>query len=162
MNTPPKGIPADQGREEVKPINETPEWQHLAEHYAALAGVDLRTLFAQDPKRGETMTVEAGDLFLDYSKNHLTSEAIGLLAALAERAGLPGRIGAMWRGERINTTEARPVLHVALRMPPAPASWSTAATSSRPSTTSSTRWRSSPSRSVSGSGSATPAGRSAT
>jgi glucose-6-phosphate isomerase len=98
-------------------INETPEWQHVAEHHAALAGVHLRTLFAQDPKRGETMTVEAGDLFLDYSKNRLTPETIGLLAAVAERADLPGRIEAMWRGERINTTEGRPVLHIALRMP---------------------------------------------
>jgi len=101
----------------MTPINETPEWQQLAEHHAALAGVHLRTLFAEDPKRGETMTVEAGDLFLDYSKNRLTTETIGLLAALAGRADLPGRIDAMWRGERINTTEGRPVLHIALRMP---------------------------------------------
>ncbi len=98
-------------------INQTPEWQRLADHHAALAGVNLRTLFAQDAKRGETMTVEAGDLFLDYSKNRITAETIGLLAALAERAGLPGCIEAMWRGERINTTENRPVLHIALRMP---------------------------------------------
>jgi len=101
----------------MTPINETPEWQQLAEHHAALAGVTLRTLFAEDPKRGETMTVEAGDLFLDYSKNRLTAETIGLLAALADRADLPARIEAMWRGERINTTEGRPVLHIALRMP---------------------------------------------
>jgi glucose-6-phosphate isomerase len=99
------------------PINETPEWQRLADHHAALADVDLRTLFAQDAKRGETMTVEAGDLCLDYSKNRVTAETIGLLAALAERADLPGCIEAMWRGERINTTEHRSVLHIALRMP---------------------------------------------
>ncbi len=99
------------------PINESPEWQRLADHHAALADVHLRTLFDQDAKRGDTMTVEAGDLFLDYSKNRMTAETIGLLAALAERADLPGAIGAMWRGDRINATEHRPVLHIALRMP---------------------------------------------
>src|SRR5205085_4262435 len=99
------------------PITATPEWGRLAEHHAALADVHLRTLFANDPKRGETMTVEAGDLVLDYSKNRITAETIGLLAALAVRGGIPGRIEAMWRGERINTTEHRPVLHIALRMP---------------------------------------------
>ena len=98
-------------------IMATPEWRRLAEHHAALADLHLRTLFANDPKRGETMTVEAGDLFLDYSKNRITAETIGLLAALAVRADLPGRIEAMWRGERINTTEHRSVLHIALRMP---------------------------------------------
>jgi glucose-6-phosphate isomerase len=98
-------------------ITASPEWQRLAEHHAALAGIHLRALFADDPKRGETMTVEAGDLVLDYSKNRLTPETVGLLATLAERADLPGRIEAIWRGERINTTEHRPVLHIALRMP---------------------------------------------
>jgi glucose-6-phosphate isomerase len=99
-------------------ITASPEWQRLADHHAAVAGVHLRELFADDPKRGETLTVEAGDLLLDYSKNRLTAETIGLLAALAERADLHGWIEAMWRGERINTTENRPVLHIALRMPP--------------------------------------------
>jgi glucose-6-phosphate isomerase len=98
-------------------ITDSPEWQRLVAHHADLAGVHLRGLFADDPKRGETMTVEAGDLLLDYSKNRITAETIGLLAALAARADLPGRIAAMWRGERINTTENRPVLHIALRMP---------------------------------------------
>jgi glucose-6-phosphate isomerase len=100
-----------------EPITVTPEWQRLTEHHAALAGAHLRDLFAADPKRGEAMSVEAGDLSLDYSKNRITAETIGLLAALAARADLPGRIEAMWRGERINTTEHRPVLHIALRMP---------------------------------------------
>ena len=108
---------SDQTPTKQTPITLAPEWQRLSDHHAAQADVDLRTLFAQDPKRGETMTVEAGDLFLDYSKNRVTAETIGLLAALAERADLPGRIEAMWRGERINTTENRPVLHIALRMP---------------------------------------------
>ena len=98
-------------------ITETPEWQALADHHRSLAGVHLRTLFADDPARGEAMTVEAGDLVLDYSKNRATAETIGLLAALAARADLRGCTEAMWRGERINTTEDRPVLHVALRMP---------------------------------------------
>jgi len=102
---------------EQSPLTGTPEWQRLVDHHAALADVQLRELFANDLKRGETMTVEAGDLFLDYSKNRLTAETISLLAALAERAGLPGHIEAMWRGDRINTTENRPVLHAALRMP---------------------------------------------
>ena len=94
-------------------ITETPEWQRLAEHHESMAGVHLRDLFADDPKRGETMTVEAGDLFLDYSKNRITAEALDLLAALAVRAGLPERIEAMWRGEPINTTEHRSVLEPA-------------------------------------------------
>jgi glucose-6-phosphate isomerase len=102
---------------EPGPITETPEWQRLAEHHQAMAGVHLRALFADDPKRGETMTVEAGDLFLDYSKNRITAETLDLLAALAVRAGLPERIEGMWRGDPINTTEHRSVLHVALRMP---------------------------------------------
>jgi glucose-6-phosphate isomerase len=98
-------------------ITETPEWQRLAEHHRAVAGVHLRELFAEDPKRGETMTVEAGDLFLDYSKNRITAETLDLLTGLALRAGLPERIEALWRGDHINTTEHRSVLHVALRMP---------------------------------------------
>ncbi|MDQ1566846.1 MAG: glucose-6-phosphate isomerase [Actinomycetota bacterium] len=102
---------------EREAITASPEWQRLTDHHGALGGVHLRTLFGDDPKRGETMTVEAGDLLLDYSKNRLTAETVGLLAALAARADLPGSIEAMWRGERINTTEHRPVLHIALRMP---------------------------------------------
>jgi glucose-6-phosphate isomerase len=102
---------------EREPITDTPEWHRLVDHHADVAGVHLRSLFADDPKRGETMTAEAGDLFLDYSKNRLTAETIGLLVALAERAGLGERIAAMWRGERINSTEHRSVLHIALRMP---------------------------------------------
>ena len=102
---------------EQTPIADSPEWRRLADHHGALSGVHLRTLFADDPQRGETMTVEAGDLLLDYSKNRITAETVELLAALAERADLRGRIEALWRGDRINTTEDRSVLHVALRMP---------------------------------------------
>lgn len=99
------------------PITDTPEWRELEAHYRQVGDVHLRTLFASDPTRGEAMTVEAGDLYLDYSKNRLTGERIRLLVALAERAGLRRRIEAMFAGERINVTEDRSVLHVALRMP---------------------------------------------
>jgi glucose-6-phosphate isomerase len=98
-------------------IIETPEWAALVAHHRALVDVHLRALFAGDPSRGEAMTVEAGDLYLDYSKNRLTAETVALLCALAERAGLRRCIEAMFSGERINITEDRPALHVALRMP---------------------------------------------
>jgi glucose-6-phosphate isomerase len=99
-------------------IDQTPEWKALEEHHRELSGVHLRQLFADDPGRGESMTVEAGDLYLDFSKNRLTRETLRLLVALAERAGLAGRIADMFAGRRINVTEDRPVLHVALRTPP--------------------------------------------
>jgi glucose-6-phosphate isomerase len=98
-------------------ISETPEWKALADHHRTLADVHLRELFAADADRGSTLTCRAGDLYLDYSKNRLTAETIGLLVALAERAGLRERTEAMFRGEHINTTEDRAVLHVALRDP---------------------------------------------
>src|SRR4029450_1397985 len=79
--------------------------------------VHLRELFAADMGRGETMTCEAGDLYLDWSKQRVTGETVGLLVALAERAGLRERIDAMFGGERINVTEGRAVLHTALRAP---------------------------------------------
>jgi glucose-6-phosphate isomerase len=98
-------------------ISLTSEWKAVGAHATEMAGVHLRELFAEDPKRGETLRVEAGDLLLDYSKNRVTSETIRLLVAVAERAGLKQRIEAMFNGERINVTENRPVLHVALRAP---------------------------------------------
>jgi glucose-6-phosphate isomerase len=98
-------------------ISETPEWRALAEHHQRIKDTHLRQLFAEDPERGTGLTVRAGDLYLDYSKNRLTRETIGLLVALAERAGLRERTEAMFRGEHINTTEDRAVLHVALRDP---------------------------------------------
>ncbi|MFD0904922.1 glucose-6-phosphate isomerase [Actinomadura sediminis] len=99
-------------------ITEAPEWSALAEHQAALAGRHLRELFADDPGRADRMTVTAGDLHLDYSKHRVTDETIGLLTALAERAGLRERIHAMFAGEHINVSEDRAVLHTALRLPP--------------------------------------------
>jgi glucose-6-phosphate isomerase len=103
--------------EPVAPIDQTPEWEALQRHHRQLGEVHLRELFAADPARGETMTCEAGDLYLDWSKHRATTETLGLLVALAERAGLRRRIDAMFGGERINRTEDRAVLHVALRAP---------------------------------------------
>lgn len=97
--------------------SETPEWQALAEHHRSIRDRHLRELFAEDPERGEQLTVRAADLYLDYSKNRLTAETVRLLAALAERVGLRERTEAMFRGEHINSTEDRAVLHVALRDP---------------------------------------------
>jgi glucose-6-phosphate isomerase len=98
-------------------ITQSEEWQALERHYQELKDVHLRRLFADDPRRAETLTAEAGDLYVDYSKNRLTEETIRLLVALAERAGLRRRIDSMFAGERINVTENRSVLHVALRAP---------------------------------------------
>jgi len=98
-------------------ITETFEWEALAKHAEEIRDLHLRTLFADDPGRGEAMTLEAADLLLDYSKNRITAETLRLLLALAERAGLRDRIEAMFAGERINVTEDRAVLHVALRAP---------------------------------------------
>ncbi|MDQ2728895.1 MAG: glucose-6-phosphate isomerase [Actinomycetota bacterium] len=103
----------------IKPvrISHTDEWQALVAHHGQIGGAHLRDLFAADPGRGETMAIDAADLHLDYSKNRLTDETIGLLVAVARRAGLAARIEAMWAGEHINVTEDRSVLHVALRAP---------------------------------------------
>jgi glucose-6-phosphate isomerase len=96
---------------------DTPQWQAVADHYEKFKDVHLRDLFAEDSRRGEVFTAEAGDLYLDYSKNRVSAETIDLLVALAEASGLRDRIDAMFRGEHINVTEDRAVLHVALRMP---------------------------------------------
>jgi glucose-6-phosphate isomerase len=92
-------------------------WKALAENHRQLAPVHLRELFAADPSRGERFACEAVGLLLDYSKNRITEETLRLLLALAESANLRARIDAMFRGERINVTEDRAVLHVALRAP---------------------------------------------
>ncbi|MDX6286588.1 MAG: glucose-6-phosphate isomerase [Frankiales bacterium] len=98
-------------------ISETPEWRALADHAKQIRDADLRSLFAEDESRGERLTVEAGELYLDYSKNLVTDETLRLLLALSERAGVAELANAMFRGEHINVTEDRAVLHVALRMP---------------------------------------------
>src|SRR5271165_1999921 len=94
-----------------------PAWKSLEAHYTKVQNLHLRQLFADDPKRGERLTAEAVGLFLDYSKNRITDETVKLLLQLAEESGLRGRIDAMFRGEKINITEKRAVLHVALRAP---------------------------------------------
>jgi glucose-6-phosphate isomerase len=94
-----------------------PSWQALQAHYAEIKDRHLRELFADDPDRGTRFTAEAAGVFLDYSKNRITADTVQLLLALAEDCGLREHIDAMFRGERINVTEDRPVLHVALRAP---------------------------------------------
>lgn len=98
-------------------LTDRPAWQALAEHHATLSDMHLRGLFAADPGRGERLAVEALGLYLDYSKNRVTEETLRLLVQLAEECGLPARIEAMFRGEKINSTEKRAVLHTALRAP---------------------------------------------
>ena len=93
-----------------------PAWRALEAHWDRTCSLHLRTLFAEDPRRGERMTVEAAGIFLDYSKNRVTSETLRLLCQLAEEAGLRARIDALFHGEKINS-EGRAVLHVALRAP---------------------------------------------
>jgi glucose-6-phosphate isomerase len=92
-------------------------WKALETHYESIRNAHLRTLFADDPKRGERFTLESAGLFLDYSKNRITDETLALLCQLARESGLGPRIEAMFRGDKINVTEDRAVLHVALRMP---------------------------------------------
>ncbi len=92
-------------------------WKALESHYKKVSTLDLRQLFAEDPTRGDRMAVEAVGLYLDYSKNRVTDETLKLLLQLAEDSGLQARIDAMFRGEKINVTEKRAVLHVALRAP---------------------------------------------
>ncbi|MFC5815051.1 glucose-6-phosphate isomerase [Nonomuraea harbinensis] len=98
-------------------ITQSQEWAALEKHHGELAGIHLRELFADDPGRAGRMTLTAGDLYLDYAKHRVTSETIGLLVRLAERAGLRERIEAMFTGEHINVSEDRAVLHTALRAP---------------------------------------------
>jgi len=109
-------VTGTKGRD-VAPLPKRKAWKNLQTHYKKDRNLHLRNLFADDPKRGDRMTAEAVGLFLDYSKNRITEETIKLLIELAEESGLQSRIGAMFRGEKINTTEKRAVLHVALRAP---------------------------------------------
>src|SRR5437764_3446709 len=101
----------------IKAPTSLPAWKALETHDEKMRDVHLRTLFSEDPARGTRMTVEAAGIFLDYSKNRVTDETIALLIQLAEESGLRDRIDAMFRGEKINVTEDRAVLHIALRMP---------------------------------------------
>ena len=101
----------------IAPLRERPAWKALELHHALIGDVHLRDLFAADATRGERLTAEGAGIYLDYSKNRVNDETLALLRQLAEESGLAERTEAMFRGDRINTTENRSVLHVALRMP---------------------------------------------
>ncbi|MFD0064552.1 glucose-6-phosphate isomerase, partial [Streptomyces sp. NPDC127574] len=98
-------------------LNQTPEWTALAKHREGLGDVQLRELFAADPARGSGYTLQVGDLHVDYSKHLVTDETLRLLRELAAATDVFGLRDAMFRGEKINTTEDRAVLHTALRAP---------------------------------------------
>jgi glucose-6-phosphate isomerase len=102
----------------VKPLTQRSAWKSLQSHYQRICGIHLRDLFAADPSRGERMAVDAAGIYFDYSKHRINDETLRLLLALAEESGLRERIDAMFRGEKINVTERRAVLHVALRATP--------------------------------------------
>jgi glucose-6-phosphate isomerase len=108
---------ADTTSQALEPLTERRAWRTLRTHYKKVRELHLRNLFADDPKRGERMTAETAGIFLDYSKNRITDQTIKLLIKLAGQSGLRERIDAMFRGEKINVTEKRAVLHVALRAP---------------------------------------------
>jgi glucose-6-phosphate isomerase len=101
----------------LTPLGERPAWNALEAHYRQIQRTQLKQLFADDPARGERFTAETGGIFLDYSKNRITDKTLKLLIQLAEESGLRARIDAMFAGEKINITENRAVLHVALRAP---------------------------------------------
>jgi glucose-6-phosphate isomerase len=101
----------------IKPLTQRPAWKALAAHHKKIKNLHLRKLFTVDPKRGERLTVEAAGLQLDYSKNRITDQTLKLLLQLAKESGLRENIEAMFSGEKINVTENRAVLHVALRAP---------------------------------------------
>jgi glucose-6-phosphate isomerase len=101
----------------VTPLRERAAWKALEVHHAEIVGHHLRSLFGEDPTRGERLTAEAAGIYLDYSKNRITDETVRLLLELAEESDVPGRRDAMFSGEHINISEDRAVLHVALRMP---------------------------------------------
>src|ERR1700722_2011831 len=110
-----QATPEAKGR--LKALTKRKAWKALQAHYKTVRGIHLRTLFADDPKRGERLAVEAAGIYLDYSKNRITDETLKLLLQLADESGLRSRIDAMFHGEKINVTENRAVLHVALRAP---------------------------------------------
>jgi len=100
-----------------RPLTERPAWKDLGVHFQNTRDLHLRQLFADDPERGKRLTAEAAGIYLDYSKNRITDQTIKLLLQLAEESGLRPRIDAMFQGDKINRSENRAVLHVALRAP---------------------------------------------
>jgi len=120
--TPVKGLTNRNNRKQMmttttQPLAKRKAWKALTAHFKKVKGLHLRELFAQDPKRGERMALEAAGLYLDYSKNRITDETLELLLQLAAESGLKERIDSMFKGDKINVTEKRAVLHVALRAP---------------------------------------------
>ena len=109
--------PLKQGGTPGRSLTQRPAWKALKAHHATIGDLHLRQLFADDPGRGERLAAEAGGIYLDYSKNRITDETMGLLIRLAEESGLREHIDAMFSGEPINQTEKRAVLHTALRAP---------------------------------------------
>src|SRR3974377_403039 len=101
----------------MQSTNKQTIWRALQDHHAVMRGSHLKKLFADDPARGERMNAEAANVYLDYSKNCICDKTLKLLIELAEQSGLRSRIDAMFRGDKINVTENRAVLHVALRAP---------------------------------------------
>src|SRR5262245_37442649 len=101
----------------VRPLTERSAWKALTSHYGNVRELHMRKLFADDPQRGQRLTAEGAGIYLDFSKNRVTDETLRLLMQLAKESGLRARIDAMFRGEKINITENRAVLHVALRAP---------------------------------------------
>src|SRR4051812_18285398 len=98
----------------VPSLRRRPAWASLARHYEEIKGLHLRQLFAEDPKRAEMPSLEAAGIYLDYSKNRITDETLRLLLQLARELGLRERTHAMFRGDKINVSENRAVLHIAL------------------------------------------------
>jgi glucose-6-phosphate isomerase len=116
---PRKRPPASKSEQSTStpPLRRRPAWAWLEKHYQKLKAVHLRQLFAEDRERGERLAIEAAGIYLDYSKNRITDETLRLLLQLARESGLRDRIDAMFRGDKINVSEKRAVLHVALRAP---------------------------------------------
>ncbi|OZB47448.1 MAG: hypothetical protein B7X42_07015, partial [Thiomonas sp. 14-66-4] len=104
-------------RPSAPPLTQLPAWQALVDHHRIMGSRHLRQFFADDPQRGERLQVEAAGLYFDFSKNRVTDETLALLVDLAEHCGLRERRDAMFRGDPINATEKRAVLHTALRAP---------------------------------------------
>ena len=102
---------------ETKPLKERAAWKALKQHHEKVATTTMKDMFAADPLRGERLTIETGGIFLDYSKNRVTDETLKLLLELAQESGVAKHRDAMFRGDKINVTEDRAVLHIALRAP---------------------------------------------
>ena len=122
MSSPAHGDPLPDAAMRAQPVRKSTArtrsaWDELAAHYKKVSKLTLRELFADDPRRGERMTVRAAGLYLDYSKNRITDRTLKLLIQLATEADLKAHIESMFRGDKINVTEGRAVLHVALRAP---------------------------------------------